>query len=291
MIIIQLHGGLGNQLFQYAVGRQISINNGIDFKLDTNLYTNKSLRKYQLFQLNIKAQQATFDETNHLLPYYYRRGLMSKVINRYFKNLLRDYYLSTGKIIKEKENYHFDPDILTINKSVFLCGYWQNEKYFDDIRALIKQEFQLKDGIASNYFQKIQKDILWTNSISIHIRRGDILGHSEKYIYLDDYFKKAMNYILNRMEDAVFYVFSDDLIWARENIKSTRPVVYVDSCGNDCEDLLLMSACKHHIIANSTFSWWGAWLGSEDSIVVSPSTWFTDGRKTYDFIPERWLRL
>ncbi len=291
MIIVQLIGGLGNQLFQYALSRQLAINHGQDVKLDTHWYGTQSLRHYQLADLNIEATLVSFDEINRFIPFYYKRSLASRAIHRIFGRSIPKFYTTLGRIVVEKPAFKFAPEVLEIKKKVLLSGFWQNQNYFKGIKSTLRQEIQLRKGMGGPYFYKMRDEMLAKNTVSIHIRRRDFLKNPTFSICPISYYLNAITHISERLQDAAFYVFSDDLAWARENLNFGKHFLFVDQCQMASEELLLMSTCKHHIIANSTFSWWAAWLGDESALVISPAQWYTDGTNLYDFIPEQWITL
>ncbi len=178
----------------------------------------------------------------------------------------------------------------------FVDEYYQNEKYFIDIAGEIKKEFTLKNDFsekAKEYLQRIEN----SNSVSLHIRRGDYVENKKVNAYHGvcglDYYNEAMRIIKEKINNPVFFVFSDDIAWAKENLKGTE-FVFV-SCPEieDVEELILMSKCKHNIIANSSFSWWGAWLNNNsEKIVIAPKKWFNNKKaKQMDIVPSNWLRI
>lgn len=291
MFIININGGLGNQLFQYAVAKKFLTTTDMQVKLDLHNYGLNSYRNYSLDQINSKVEIASTTEINNLLPFYYKNNeFTTKVIHKFFRKQLVDFYKNKGLIKFERECYKPDISLFSIKKDVLLIGYWQNEKYFLDIRQQLLEDIQLKDqpsAIYNAYLNKIRS----SNSVSVHIRRCDYLTHTEYQNLSIEYYQKAFEYIGNHINNPTFYIFSDDLDWAKNNIQTNYSLIFIEDCASESEELLLMSACSAHIIANSTFSWWGAWLSDSNNLVVSPSSWFTDGRNTYDFIPHRWISL
>lgn len=178
----------------------------------------------------------------------------------------------------------------------FVDEYYQNEKYFIDIADEIKKEFVLKNDFsakAKEYLQRIEN----SNSVSLHIRRGDYVANKKINAYHGvcglDYYNEAMKIIKEKINNPIFFVFSDDIHWAEENLKGTE-FVFV-SCPEieDVEELILMSKCKHNIIANSSFSWWGAWLNKNpEKIVIAPKRWFNDKKaEQINIAPANWLRI
>lgn len=287
MIIVKLSGGLGNQLFQYALGRNLAILTQTELKLDTLLldkphaWTN---RKYGLQEFNIQAVKATQLEINKMrgkgdfLPPRFRSFFGGKSSN-YFK----------------EPHFHFYQPVLSLQNGVYLEGYWQSEKYFADITDLIREDLTPVFSF-SNRFTTLKSSIKQCVSVSVHIRRGDYTTTSKANRYLKTcevyYYQKAVEYLTKRISNPIFFVFSDDIEWTKAHIHFNFPTQYVE--GNSAqEDLLLMAHCQHHIIANSTFSWWGAWLNPlHDKIVIAPKRWFSTERfDTKDLLPQSWIQL
>lgn len=283
MIIIKLRGGLGNQLFQYALGRHLAVLNHTELKLDMSLLGQAhdwTPRKYSLDSFNIQATQATKDEIKQL------RGSWNK-----FSQLLG---LQPSAHVTEP-HFHFYPPILSLKKDVYLDGYWQSEKYFIDIAPLIRQDLTPKTSL-SNSCLTLKNLITQSNAVSVHIRRGDYVSTSKSNHYFKpceaDYYQNAVAYLVNHIANPIFYVFSDDIPWAKANSNIDFPTHYIE--GNSAQDdLWLMAHCQHHIVANSTFSWWGAWLSRNPcKIVIAPQKWFATERfNTRDLLPTTWIRL
>lgn len=281
MIIVKLRGGLGNQLFQYALGRHLAVLNQTELKLDVSLLdeiNDWTYRTYGLGEFNIKATLATKDEINRLRRAW--RGF-AKFLGG--KNAILEPY------------FHFYSPALLLKDGVYLDGYWQSEKYFRDIVHLIREDLTPKTPL-SKPCQAFKEFMTQCNSVSVHIRRGDYASTSKANRYLKpceaDYYQKAIDYLINWVSKPVFFIFSDDILWVKANFKIDFPTHYIE--GNSAqEDLLLMASCQHHIIANSTFSWWGAWLNRHpDKIVTAPQKWFSTERfDTRDLLPETWIRL
>jgi len=288
MIIIRITGGLGNQMFQYAAGRRLSYILKSNLKLDISHYQKDKLRNFNLDLLNIKCQIANKREINLSNPS--QKGLLSKLRSRIFKP-------PPLKPFREKY-FNFDPSVLTLSDGVYLDGYWQSEKYFADIKNIIRNDFMLRNYSEGNNLELIQK-IKSKTSVCIHIRRGDY--NTDPKTFQDhglcslDYYQKGIQHITQKIGGATFFVFSDDISWAKDNLKINYPAVFVDhnTIDNAYEDLHLMSHCKHHIIANSSFSWWGAWLcQNQNKIVIAPHQWFNSAEHdTKDLIPQSWKIL
>lgn len=197
----------------------------------------------------------------------------------------------------EKANYDFDESILNHNRgTVLYYGGWHSEKYFLDISNTIKKtfEFSLTDLNAESI--KILQRIKFTNSIGMHIRRGDYMNPEHYSVFgcvcTLDYYKKAINYIKSKVSNPVFFVFSNDLEWVKDNIEGVE-LFFVD-CNNNKDswmDMCLMSYCNHNIISNSTFSWWGAWLNNNDDKIVLCPHEFIHNVRTKDFYPQSWIKI
>ena len=291
MVIVQLKGGLGNQLFQYATGRAIAHRNNVPLKLDVSKFESYPLRKYRLDHFDTVASIASPAEVARLTGSG-QRGARAKaysLIQRYLP-----YYRRS--VLKEK-HFHFDPNILRASGKVYLVGYWQSEKYFKDIEPILWQELTVKHR-PDPANQAMSRLIHQTESVSLHIRRGDYVSNPITHEYHGvcslDYYQAAVQTLTQTVEEPHFFVFSDDMEWARQNLRLDYPITFVTHNGveKDYEDLRLMSQCKHHIIANSAFSWWGAWLNpNPDKIVFAPRHWLDDPRfDTRDVIPESWIK-
>lgn len=289
MIIIDIKGGLGNQLFQYALGRNLSLLNKQELKFDISHFNKKACaRKYSLNNFNIAGKIATKAEI--------AKYTNTPVIIRYVHKLL-PYY--RRPLINQKGTV-FDPNIL-LAKDAYLSGYWQSEKYFISNATTIKKDLLLKKNklseLRSNqYFKKITD----SNAVSVHIRRGDYVTNpktNKKFGILPmEYYKKASQHIESKVKTPLHYfVFSDDITWAKKNISfENNPITFVEQETNkDYIDLMLISLCKHNITANSTFSWWGAWLNSNpDKITIAPKQWVVHGNKDVsDLIPRDWIKV
>lgn len=290
MIITRLFGGLGNQMFQYAIGRALAEKNKADLKMDLSGYENQigvTPRQYELSIFKIKEDFSNYKENKNIKGKEFK-GLFKKVLNKLHIKLG-----GSGYIIEK--HYNFDKDVLNLGDNVYLEGYWQTEKYFLDIANIIRSEFSLKDEF-DHLNQEMLDKIDGYNSVSVHIRRGDYISNQNANSYHGicslDYYRKAISLIASKSSNPVFFVFSDDLEWCKENLKIEWPIIFVDGNKN-YEDLMMMSQCKHNIIANSSFSWWGAWLNANsDKIVVAPQQWVADKSvNTIDIIPESWLKI
>ncbi len=292
MIIVQLIGGLGNQMFQYAMARRLAILKETDLKFDISCFKHYKDRKYDLGCFNITEDFASSQEIYHLKGPEGRRipRKIFKIINEIKPYHKRSY-------IKERYHYH-DSGVSEVSDNVYLEGYWQSEKYFKEIGKTIRSEFKIKNkpDFANKELGSL---ILSEQSVSVHIRRGDYVTDpnvSEVHgICSMKYYSAAVDKILKAIKDPHFFVFSDDPIWAENNLRIDHPATFInENSGNKgYEDMRLMSLCRHNIIANSSFSWWGAWLNENpDKIVIAPKKWFNDQRiNTKDQIPESWYRI
>ena len=286
MIYTNIYGGLGNQMFQYAIGKNLSIVNQTDFKIDTYKMSDYQLRNFLLSKFNISASIV-------------KNGEVEKFqYNRYIDFVLKklcQYNIKLSDKIFEKKEFFFDPEVTKI-KDGYLFGYWQSFKYFENIRDVLIKEFTLINEFDLEN-KLIRNQIRESNSVSIHIRRGDyVMDKKNKSIYNVfgiEYYHNAINFISNKVDTPKFFVFSDDLEWASKNLKVSNAVyVDVNTVNNPENDLILMSSCEHNIIANSTFSWWAAWLNQNvNKIVVAPKKWVNNIEYLDDLYPENWIRL
>ena len=282
-IRIKLTGGLGNQMFQFAAGYAAARRNNVKLSLDLRRFNRKPL--HNGFEL-----QNVFD-------IYSKVNFLNKTLSSKFINI-KEILNKIDKTFHSFEEPHFQytPKILSIPKHTVLNGYWQSELYFKDYTQEIKKIF-----IFSNQLDKknslIANDINQNNSISIHIRRGDYLlkENNNHYVDLSKYYLKAIEESAKLFNNPKYFIFTDDSLWVTKNLILNYPYTIVDVNDgiNSFFDMYLMSICKSNIIANSSFSWWGAWLNNKkDKIVYAPKHWFND-RSVYtsDLIPSSWCIL
>jgi len=292
MIITQLTGGLGNQMFQYAIGRHLSCMHKVPLKLDISGFREYTLRTYRLSHFAIPEDFASdFDIEN--VKFHNHTGLL-----RALDSLTSRFQPYNLKNVYKEPFFPYDPNILKCKNHVYLEGYWQTEKYFKEIEEIIRRDFTIVDEPDLRN-KTMAEQIRKSESVSIHIRRGDYVTNPTTNAYhgtcSEDYYKKAIQIIKNHIHQPQFFIFSDDPTWVREHLDTGYPTVFVDFNGpdKDYEDLRLMSLCQHHIIANSSFSWWGAWLCRNiEKIVIAPKKWFNKPDiNTKDLIPDTWIQL
>lgn len=198
-------------------------------------------------------------------------------------------------IYEEKTNYDFDPEVFQkTHKICFFFGGWHSEKYFIDIKNIILNKFKFNQKkLNSNSISWAQIICENVNSVAVHVRRGDFVNHwMWKDIANADYYDRAFHFIDNKISNAVYFVFSNDIDWCKTHFLN-KSLYYVDcnSGGDSWQDLYLMTLCHHHINANSTFSWWGAWLSNfDDSIIIVPSK-FRNDIDSKDIYPDTWIKL
>lgn len=283
MIIVKLSGGLGNQMFEYALGRALSLCYNQVLILDNSAYkktTPNTPRRYYLNFFNIKA-----------------RSFCSLLLFRIL--FLIDYILKSlfnaGFFIREKQVYKWD-NSLKINKFGinYIYGYWQSYKYFEEFNENILKDFTPK-VLWSENLKSVDQKICNSSSVSIHIRRGDYVGNKDYEVCSLDYYKKSLDFFENNCKNLTFFVFSDDIEWVKQNLDFKSEVVFVSGRGfNEAEELVLMSHCKYNIISNSSFSWWAAWLNSNpNKKIIMPDRWSNaPGLELVpDLLPDNWVRL
>lgn len=292
MIIVKLIGGLGNQMFQYAAGRCLAHKYRTELKLDIRDFKNYTLRNYDLNGFSIIENFATSSELSRILFPSDRCDV--KFFKRVIWSVSR---IRPVEYIKETE-YSFQQNFFKLPDNIYLDGYWQSEKYFLDIENIIRNEFSVVNPLTSTS-QDLAERIRNCEAVSLHVRRGDYVSdpktNSVHGVCGVDYYSNAINMIRERIENPCFFIFSDDSEWARSNIKPDAPTTYVkhNDYSRDYEDMCLMSMCKHNIIANSSFSWWGAWLNENpEKIVIAPKKWFNSkNMDTQDLLPDKWHKL
>ncbi|MCF0129674.1 MAG: alpha-1,2-fucosyltransferase, partial [Pseudobutyrivibrio sp.] len=253
MIIVSIAGGLGNQLFQYAFIKGLKKHNpSVEVKADTSYFKTINARPYQLDLLGIQLDEMTPEECNKYFVYSPElRKLPDKIFYLLRKKILR----IQGKVIVEPSEGGFSPEILD-KDDVCLYGYWQNEGYFKDIREDILKDISFEHVKLTEYAKTLLTEIQNTNSVSVHVRRGDYLNLQDIYggICTEEYYSKSIDYIKKTVPDARLFVFTDSPEWVKENWREEIVLVEDKEAENALSDMYLMSQCKHNIIANSTFS-------------------------------------
>jgi len=283
-VIIRLNGGLGNQMFQYAFGVAVSKNRDTKLLLDLRELKTDPLRTFALDSFKIQGKIAT-----------------PEILRTYNPSIIHKIFIKLGfnanpnsKILMEKF-FHYDTEVMGNNKADYFLGYWQTEKYFMEFENEVRNEFTIKTEALKpivSYFEEIQN----SESISLHIRRGDYVAndHTNSYhgVCSLDYYSNALNLALQGMKNPKIYIFTDDPEWAKA--QNIWPVDYKIISGlglTDIQEFHLMSSAKKNIIANSSFSWWAAWLNKSGS-VYAPERWFGNAQNnTKDLIPDRWIKV
>lgn len=260
MIITKLQGGLGNQLFQWAFAKNLSIKYNMDMFLDLNFY-------------NLNLSGVTKREFS---------------LNKFpYLKFNYKYEINTSNTYKICDNFNFKPINILDSNSYYLDGYWQSEKYFKESEDIIRNELYPDDRTL---YHLNKTPFIDKNVVSMHIRRTDyVTSNGYHPIQSIEYYEKALNII---GEYDYIFVFSDDIQWCKNNLTFDK-MIFI-SGNDDVYDLWLMSLCKKNIIANSSFSWWGAWLNSnKDKKVISPINWIGNhiNINTKDIVPDTWIKI
>ncbi len=293
MVITNLIGGLGNQMFQYAAGRALALKYKTSLSLDISGFANYKLHNgFELQRIfNTTAEIASKTDMYRIFGWKYLPCFRRKLLRPSIKALRHKNYAI-------EPHFHFWQCFHQLNKDSYLQGYWQSEKYFSDAISQIREDFTFKLPMKGKNAELALK-MRQHNSVSLHVRRGDYASNPKTMsvhgLCSIDYYQTAIQYIAERAHLPNLYIFSDDIAWVKNNLKIDFPCNYIDHNNGDesYNDMRLMSLCKHHIIANSSFSWWGAWLNpSAGKIVVAPYQWFANhDRNLKDLIPDSWVRI
>lgn len=276
MIILRINGGLGNQMFQYAFGRFLANKYSQQMCIDFSQFQDSN-RTYSLDMFPLS--DVVLDDLNTI-------DLKSR-----------------KTFVLQEQNFMFSPDALNTlddydfkKNFLLVCGYWQSPRYFSTILPLLQNDFKHTFLIAPQY-NRVQNLISNTESVMVHIRRGDYLlyGNLEKHGVIDiDYINKGMNHYRKLLTNAHFFIFSDDPIWCMANIAQREEVTFIDQDSDQGKtSFSLMRQCKYFLISNSTFSWWAGYLSDFPSKkVICPKNWFkTTNTDTHDLIPTDWIKL
>lgn len=289
MICIQFSGGLGNQFFQYAIGRSLALRHQTELIFDTSILSSKcrgiTPRNFDLVHFKIKGRLASA----------YEMAFIKKERHLRFLPLVEKKW-----VFCSEKGRNFNPNFINYPNQSYLSGYWQSHKYFSAISDVLLTELVPVEEISTKA-KNLQKLIFSENSVAIHIRRGDYvtLESASNYHGLLDisYFSQAIDIARNNLKKPVFYIFSDEIEWcSSQKIFTAADIIISDN--NMIEDFLLMSDCKHHIISNSSYSWWAAWLGDhkselDDRLVIGPKNWFKKCNELdiKSRMPDHWIKL
>lgn len=289
MDIIRFKGGLGNQMFQYALLKALSTQ-GREVMGSLGFYAKNPL--LAPFCLSDVFANASFDVVDENV--FVEKDEQWREIKKHEKELesfLRDFDHRFFWV--EEQSGTYDERIFETNNCVFV-GYWQTEKYFRQIRKELLWDFQFSKG--EEKLDRLKRKFLTNNYVSVHIRRGDYLKHPEIYGNICDeaYYDAALSLVRENINNPVFVFFSDEIQWVKEHYKY-KDALYIEAemfeHYQSWYDMSLMSCCAFNIIANSTFSWWGAWLNQRaERKVIAPKSWFNE-REMPDICPEDWIRL
>ena len=292
MVIVRIFYGLGNQMFQYAAARRLAHVLGTDLKLDISCFDHWKVFPYGLRAFNIREDIATPSET---------AAFNSLSIESWFgKKLFRLKQMLTLRgwtILYENDIRPVDPRVLNARGNVYLGGYWQSEKYFADIADILRKEFTVR-AAPDPKSREIAARIRACESVGVHVRRAQLASAEQRNQTHGpccslEYYRECAARIAARVRDPHFFVFSDEPGWAAENLRFDHPVEFVTHNGEErnYEDLRLMSLCRHQIIANSSFSWWAAWLNpNPEKMVFATRQWLhRDLERARDLIPASWI--
>lgn len=292
MIISKIIGGLGNQMFQYAAGRALSIGNEQRLILDISDFDGYEL--HQGFELQ-RVFSGSFEiaskvDVRGLLGWQSPSIIQRILVRRPFDNIFE-------KRVVVEPHFHYWPEIKNVSGNLFLSGYWQSEKYFSNVISQLRSDFLFRLPMG-NKNTDLANMINRVNAVSLHVRRGDYVSNSKTHanhgLCSLDYYRAAIRHVSARIENPYFFIFSDEISWVKDNLEMNFPCQYIDhnQGAESYNDMRLMSLCRHHIIANSSFSWWGAWLNFKpEKIVVAPRKWFENDNNVKDLIPCEWTSI
>lgn len=292
MIISHIIGGLGNQMFQYAAGRALSLTRGAALRLDTQDFEGYTLHNgFELHRIfDIYTSIASKKDIRQVLGWRAFGPLRRKLFQPRFAK-----FRGASLFVDSLSNQRYD--LVDMLDTCYLMGNWQSERYFAQVAETIRTDFSFKTTLKGQNAD-LADFIASTTAVSLHVRRGDIAENPSSLALHGlcslDYYRKAIDYVTTKLSKPEFVIFSDDMAWVKKNLHVDYPCHYVShNKGLDSyNDMRLMSLCHHHIIANSTFSWWGAWLNANcDKIVVAPRRWFAANYDSSEITPPSWTQI
>jgi hypothetical protein len=291
-VYVRIKGGLGNQMFQYAAGLALARHHGCPLKLDLSYCATDPLRDYALDGFGLVADVATPEEVSSFAVDERWRRSLGKAIGR------RDLLLRPGLYVEP--HFHVDETFFDHAPPVFLDGYWQSARYFETVAEDVRAAFPGPAAPSPRYEEMRARILELDEPVSIHVRLGDyVTGKASAKMAgscTPDYYRSAVDLMRRLVPEATFVLFSDEPEEAAKQLAFADPIVAAGDPDRPAEDMALMSACRHHVIANSSFSWWGAWRGrNPDRTVVAPRLWFAPAylrkAQTHDLYDEDWITL
>lgn len=285
MVIVRLQGGLGNQLFQYVAGLVVAKGRTDQILVDTSYYWYVRNRRYVLDVLGLHPQQLSL----------LRRPAESLLAWPLLGPWWQKGYSSFGQyqIVEE----HGADDLLPIMKDVprftYLSGFWQQRSYVELVQQKLRQQLKFP-ALASAQAQKLAKEIAVQNSVAVHVRRGDYVHHPTFHVCPPEYYERAFAYLKKHLKQPHFFIFSDDIAWCKKQFGNLEHVTFVKGVtgeNSEIDELNLMTQCQAHVIANSTFSWWGALLASHGKTVIAPKNWNGDTQSAKKLLRPDWIQL
>lgn len=289
MDIIIICNGLGNQMSQYAFYLQKKY-------INKSTYFIPFCRDHNGFELQTVFKITSKDILIQKLLYILFRILLTDKVKIISTPLKKIFNFLNCKIVRENFDYNFNKNYLIPSKGItFYFGGWHSEKYFSNVRETLFSTYKFNDLKEIENIEYI-KDIINSNSVSLHVRRGDFLNSANKNLFggvcTKEYFEKAISKIESKIESPHFFVFSNDMDWVKQNLRMSEVTYVTCNTGkNSWKDMYLMSLCKHNIVPNSTFSWWGAWLNkNSQKKIISPSRFLNNDKHT-DVYPDSWIKI
>jgi hypothetical protein len=282
MIVNRITGGLGNQMFEYAFGHYLARKHKTEHVLDVSPFDQDMLREFVLDRFNISARIATRGELRNFSRRSGLRGRLGRLAGR-----------PPLAVVKEAV-YGFKPEYMDAGPDTYLDGFWQSEKHFPGMIVELQHEFQPVVDMSDETFD-VARQMASTESACIHVRRTDYLQVWYTTVCSQTYYERSVEYLLSRHEGLRLFVFSDDIAWCQQALRFPCPTTFVDH--NDCstghEDLWLMTQCRHHVVANSTFSWWGARLGFDSTgETLAPDPWLSHSDvDSSHIVPPGWIKI
>lgn len=289
-LVTKIVGGLGNQMFQYAMAYSLAYDKDMELRLDISWFENTGTSTPREFELNIfNSNIAYFNNSKlWLMNLGARRPRLARIINMLIK--------PNFQVVNEP-SFRYWHEVHQLSGDIYLNGFWQTEKYFSENKHIIKKLFSFPEvDEPHNLIYKAEMEH-YINSVSLHVRRGDYISDANTNSYHGtcnmEYYQKAIERIEEDFSDAHFFIFSDDPEWVKKTFISSNVTIVMGNFGKlSYRDMQLMTFCKHHILANSSFSWWGAWLSHEDGVTITPNNWFAEeALDTSDLYCKSWIRI